>query len=64
MPSLSAPNQGRAQALLGSSILFLVLPYPFVFLRFWARRIKKTPLAFNDYALFLALVRLVNISCG
>ncbi|PVI02061.1 hypothetical protein DM02DRAFT_627119 [Periconia macrospinosa] len=56
MPKLSAPNQGRAQALLGSSILFLILPFPFVFMRLWARWMKKTRLAINDYLVLLALL--------
>ncbi|KAF1992982.1 hypothetical protein P154DRAFT_382808, partial [Amniculicola lignicola CBS 123094] len=34
----------------------LILPYPFVAFRLWARWIKKTRLCFNDYAIVLALV--------
>lgn len=56
MAPLSDPQQGRARAVLGASILFLVLPVIFVALRVWARRLKRVRLCFNDYAIFLALV--------
>ena len=56
MAPLSDPGNGRARALLGASILFLILPPIFVALRIWARRLKRTPLCFNDYAIIVALV--------
>lgn len=59
MPPLSNPHQGRAQALLGASVLLLVLPYPFVILRLWSRHLKKQRLNMNDYLLISALVRVM-----
>lgn len=38
-------------------VLFIVLALVAVVLRTWARRIKGRTLAFNDYAIFSALVR-------
>ena len=56
MAPLSDPHQGRARALLGASLIFLVLPPIFVALRLWARRLKRTSLCFNDYAIIFAMV--------
>ena len=56
MAPLSHAGNGRARALLGAYVLFLILPAIFVTLRIWARRLKRTPLCFNDYAIILALV--------
>ncbi|KAK0515948.1 hypothetical protein JMJ35_001982 [Cladonia borealis] len=56
MAPLSDPSNGRARALLGASVLFLILPPIFVTLRIWARRLKRTPLCFNDYAIMAALL--------
>ena len=56
MPPLSDPHEGRGRALLGSAVMFFVLPPVFVVLRLWSRRLKRTPLCFNDYAIILGMV--------
>jgi hypothetical protein len=56
MAPITAPNQGRAQAILAAHVLFVILPFPFVALRFWARYLKGARLCFNDYAIILGLV--------
>ena len=64
MAPLSAPHQGRAIGVLSAEILFLILPWILVGLRLWARRLKKTPLVFNDYAIILASVfALSQVAC-
>ena len=56
MAPLSEPHQGRARALLGGLVLLTTLPPVFVLLRVWARRLKRTPLCFNDYTIIAAMV--------
>ena len=56
MAPLSEPHQGRARALLGGFVLLTILPPIFVLFRVWARRLKRTPLCFNDYTIIVAMV--------
>lgn len=56
MAPLSEPHQGRARALLGGLVLLTTLPPIFVLSRVWARRLKRTPLCFNDYTIIAAMV--------
>lgn len=57
MAPLTAPNQERAIGVLCATVVFLALPPVFVALRLWARRMKNTALAANDYYIMVALVR-------
>ena len=50
------PNPHREKVLWGTSVIFLILPLPFVALRIWARRIQRISLCFNDYAIIGANV--------
>ena len=56
MAPLSEPHQGRPRALLGGLVLLTTLPPVFVLFRIWARRLKRTPLCFNDYTIIAAMV--------
>ena len=49
-----------AIAIVSSWLIFGILATVAVVLRLWSRRIKKLSLAFNDYAMILALVWLVT----
>ena len=53
------PKLGTSRESLGSIALcsvFEILAITALFLRIWSRRLKKTSMAFNDYAAFAAMV--------
>lgn len=54
------PLNKWATAIVSSWLIFGVMATVAVALRLWARRIKKMSLAFNDYAIILALVWLIT----
>ena len=56
MAPITNPGQGRAQTLLAFNVVFLILPYPFILARLWARRLTQLALSWNDYLLVIALV--------
>ncbi|PQE23679.1 integral membrane protein [Rutstroemia sp. NJR-2017a BVV2] len=55
-PGQSAPGQSRAIGILCATVIFTILPPVFVALRLWARKLKSTPLALNDYFIMIAAV--------
>jgi len=50
-------NQNRGPDMIVSSVICIALASVAVFLRFFARRLSRTQLWFDDYMMVLALVR-------
>ena len=53
-PALGTSSEGHGSIAL--CLVFEFLAIGAIFLRIWSRRLKKTPLAFNDFAALAAIV--------
>lgn len=62
---LAHENQTRVPALIASGAICLSAAYVFVILRFISRRLSRTPIKADDWAIVLGLVStpLVNFFC-
>lgn len=56
MALLLGHHNPRGVATISICVVFGLLAFAATSLRLWARRLKKTGLCFNDYAIFVALV--------
>ena len=61
MGTINSQNDSKGIAFLVVDIVFIVLAAVAVGLRLWARRLKRSPLALNDYSVIAALVRIIRI---
>ena len=57
MGAINSANDSKGIAFIVVDVVFTVLAGIAVGLRLWARKLKRCPLALNDYAVIFGLVR-------